>query len=183
MHKLLLLFLCLFVNVSTWSQEKNIKDFSLQKQANNPLAPSKAAFYSAVIPGLGQAYNKKYWKIPVIYASLGTSLYFYFDNNKKYTLYREEYKKRLLGIHDTSDPTFGRLDNERIIRGQEYYQRYRDLAMVITVGIYILNIIDANVDAHLQQFNVDDDLSFNPILETNPQTLELQPSVRLTYKF
>jgi len=49
----------------------------------NPLAPSTAAFYSAILPGLGQAYNKKYWKIPVVYAALGTSTFFYIDNNKK----------------------------------------------------------------------------------------------------
>lgn len=166
-----------------WSQEPSSKVATLQIQANDPLAPSKAAFYSAVIPGLGQAYNKKYWKIPVVYAGLGTSMYFYFDNNKKYMEYRNEYKKRLLGIHDTTDPKFGRLDNDRIIRGQEYYQRYRDLSMVITVVVYVLNIIDANVDAHLQQFNVDDDLTLRPTFETNPQTMQVQPSLQLTYKF
>jgi hypothetical protein len=48
------------------------------------LAPSKAAFYSAILPGLGQAYNKKYWKIPLVYGAMGTSIYFYFDNNKNY---------------------------------------------------------------------------------------------------
>ena len=66
----------------------------------DPLSPARAAFYSAIIPGLGQARNKKYWKIPIIYAALGTGLYFYTDNNKVYKRYRNAYKRRLSGFSD-----------------------------------------------------------------------------------
>lgn len=155
----------------------------LEIQALDPLAPSKAAFYSAVLPGLGQAYNKSYWKIPVAYAGLGISTYFYFDNHKNYNIWRDEYKRRLLGIRDTSHPDFGRLDNDRIIRGQKLYQRNRDLSLVITIAIYALNIIDANVDAHLQQFNVDDDLTFSPSLEYNAINQSYQYGFVMSYKF
>lgn len=184
--RILLHSILFFLGVTCNAQQDSIAPIATQKmvdQALDPLAPSKAAFYSALVPGLGQAYNKSYWKIPIAYAGLGLSTYFYFSNHKEYTVWRNEYKKRLLGIHDTSHPDFGRLDNDRIIRGQKYFQRNRDLSLVITLGIYVLNIIDANVDAHLQQFNVDDDLSFQPALEYNPLNQTYQYGFVMSYKF
>ena len=76
----------------------------------DPLSPARAAFYSAVLPGLGQAYNKKYWKIPIVYAGLGVGLYFYIDNNKEYNRYREAYKRRLAGFED--DEFFGTVTSD-----------------------------------------------------------------------
>ena len=73
---------------------------TVQSNDIDPLTPAKAAFYSAILPGLGQAYNKKYWKIPLVYAGIGTSLYFYIDNNRKYNQYRDAYKRRLEGYTD-----------------------------------------------------------------------------------
>src|SRR5690606_29960683 len=132
----------------------------------DPLAPSKAAFYSAIVPGLGQAYNKKYWKIAIIYGCLGTTLYVYSWNNKKYHQYRDAYKDRLAGREVTGE--LAELDQDRLIAAQRYYQRNRDLWLLITAGVYILNIVEANVDAHLMQFNVDDNLSLKPELQQNP---------------
>ncbi|WP_235830354.1 DUF5683 domain-containing protein [Paenimyroides tangerinum] len=160
-----------------------LKTNTLTKQAIDPLSPAKAAFYSAVVPGLGQIYNKSYWKVPIVYAGIGTGMYFYIDNQKKYLEYRNEYKRRLQGIHDVSDPKFGRLDNDRLITGQRYYQKNRDLSLVITIAIYALNIVDANVDAHLQQFNVDDDLSFRPSFQYNEFNGTYQFGAQLTFKF
>lgn len=180
-----ILFLCGLLGLSAQetSDEKSLPNQTMMLRAQDPLSPSRAAFYSAVVPGLGQIYNKKYWKLPVVYGGMGASVYFYFNNQRKYNLFRDEYKKRLLGIHDTSDPLFGRLDNDRIIRAQRYYQRNRDLAMVITIGLYALNIIDANVDAHLQQFNVDDDLTFSPAMHFHPITGEMIAGFQCNYKF
>ena len=127
----------------------------------NPLAPAKAAFYSAIVPGLGQAYNKKYWKIPLVYAALGTTIYFYVANDKKYNNYRDAYKRRLEGFKDDK---FQFLDNDRLIQAQKFYQNNRDLSALLTVLFYVLNIVDANVDAHLMQFNVNDKLTFKPSL-------------------
>ena len=79
----------------TLIEQKEIVNYKI-----DPLAPARAAFYSAIIPGLGQAKNKKYWKIPIIYAALGTGLYFYTDNNKVYKRYRNAYKSRLAGFND-----------------------------------------------------------------------------------
>lgn len=145
----------------------------------NPLAPSKAAFYSAVVPGLGQAYNKKYWKIPLVYGAIGSSLYFYITNNKKYHRYRDAYKHRLAGEPDE----FSYLDENRLVQAQRFYQRNRDLSLLVTVGFYILNIVDANVDAHLMQFNVSDKLSFQPNLYQNDINNKTNVGLSLNYQF
>lgn len=187
MQKLILfLIISLFSYNICSAQEADslkLKTNSLTKQAIDPLSPAKAAFYSAVVPGLGQIYNKSYWKVPIVYAGIGTGLYFYVDNQKNYMDYRKEYKRRLQGIHNVDDPKFGRLDNDRLIRAQRYYQKNRDLSLVITIAIYALNIVDANVDAHLQQFNVDDDLSFRPSFQYNEFNGTYQYGFQLTYKF
>ncbi|BCY28483.1 DUF5683 domain-containing protein [Flavobacterium okayamense] len=149
----------------------------------NPLSPAKAAFYSALVPGLGQAYNKKYWKIPIVYIGLGSGIYFYTWNNKKYHEFRDEYKRRLDGTSDPNHPIYGGLDNDRLIRAQQFHQRNRDLSALITAGIYILNIIDANVDAHLMQFNVNDNLSVAPDLYQNQIDYKYNTGLKLTYNF
>ena len=85
------LFLFILGNATIFAQVKTntMPVFKDPLKSNNidPLTPAKAAFYSAVLPGLGQAYNKKYWKIPLVYGAMGTSLYFYLDSNKKYNQY------------------------------------------------------------------------------------------------
>ena len=149
----------------------------------NPLAPSKAAFYSAILPGLGQAYNKKYWKIPIVYAGLGISIYSYTFNQREYHKFRDEYKRRLDGTADTNHPLYGNLDNDRLISAQKFHQRNRDLSMLITVGIYILNIVDANVDAHLIQFNVNDNLSIKPDLYQNQLNNKQNVGLSFNYNF
>lgn len=66
----------------------------------DPLSPSKAAFYSALVPGLGQVYNKRYWKVPIVYGAIGSGIYFYDWNKKEYDRYRGIYKRRLAGFTD-----------------------------------------------------------------------------------
>lgn len=169
----------------SYAQDKEIQieTENIVKDSINPLSPAKAAFYSAILPGLGQAYNKKYWKIPIVYAAIGTGVYFIIDNSQKYNDFRNEYKARLLGTNDPNHPTFGRLSTESVIRGQKFYQRNRDLSVLITAGLYILNIVDANVDAHLLQFNVNDDLTLKPDLRTNPYDFKQNVGITLTYQF
>ncbi len=160
---------------------KEQRQLRRQQRQINPLAPSKAAFYSAVLPGLGQVYNGRYWKVPIVYAALGTGVYAYTYNDDLYDRFRSAFKRRRAGF---TDDEFYDLNNSGIVPGspdlsdqalqdaQERYQRDRDLALLITIGLYALNIIDANVDAHLKQFNVDDDLSLDirPYLEQQPLT-------------
>lgn len=159
--------------------QKAVKD-SLKPINIDPLTPAKAAFYSAVLPGLGQAYNKKYWKIPLVYGAIGTSLYFYIDSNKKYHQYRDAYKRRLEGYNDDK---FNYLDTNRLITAQKFYQRNRDLSALFVVGFYALNIIDANVDAALIQFNVNENLSVNPILYPDAVTFKANVGLTLNYNF
>lgn len=130
----------------------------------DPLAPARAAFYSAILPGLGQAYNKKYWKIPLAYAGLGAGIYFYIANDRQYDRYRSIYKRRLAGHRDDEFIRNGveLMTNDGLIRAQRFYARNKEISLLVTVGIYALNIIDANVDAHLAQFNVSEDLSVRP---------------------
>ncbi|KRD07373.1 hypothetical protein ASE21_17935 [Flavobacterium sp. Root901] len=168
--------------VSLFAQVKKdtvlvVKDTSALQEID-PLTPAKAAFYSAILPGLGQAYNKKYWKIPLVYGAIGTSLYFYIDNNKKYHDYRDAYKRRLEGYNDDK---YEYLDDSRLIAGQKFYQRNRDLSALFVVGFYVLNIIDANVDAALIQFNVNERLSLRP--EIYPADVTFKPNVGLTFNY
>ncbi|MES2240057.1 MAG: DUF5683 domain-containing protein [Bacteroidota bacterium] len=178
------LFLVILSNTAALAQKKaksevTAKD-TLKSIDIDPLTPAKAAFYSAVLPGLGQAYNKKYWKIPFVYGAIGTSLYFYIDSNKKYHQFRDEYKRRLEGY--TSDD-FAYLDNTRLVAAQKFYQRNRDLSSLFVVGFYVLNIIDANVDAALMQFNVDDRLSIKPTLYQNNLNFKTNVGLSLNYNF
>lgn len=147
----------------------------------NALAPAKAAFLSAVLPGLGQAYNGKYWKIPIVYAALGTSIYFYVARNKEYHRFRDAYKRRLAGYKD--DEYQGLLTNETLIEAQKYFQQQKELFLLVTIGIYVLNIIDANVDAHLQQFNVSKDLSFKPAMNRSVITGDNNYGLSLNFEF
>ncbi|MFE3869244.1 DUF5683 domain-containing protein [Flavobacterium sp. LS2P90] len=186
MHKIIFIVLFLFItgNSTVFAQTKPdtvlVAKDTLKSNNIDPLTPAKAAFYSAVLPGLGQAYNKKYWKIPIVYGAIGTSLYFYIDNNKKYHQYRDAYKRRLEGY---TDDNYTYLDNTRLIAGQKFYQRNRDLSALITLAFYALNIIDANVDAALLQFNVDENLSFRPIIYPNDVTFKTNVGLTLNYNF
>ena len=184
MNKLLTISILVFLFATTvaFSQEKKTKIIVAKDSTMplniDPLTPAKAAFYSAILPGLGQAYNKKYWKIPLVYGAMGTSMYFYIDNNRKYNQYRNAYKRRLEGY---TDDKFSFLDNSRLVAGQKFYQRNRDLSALVTVGFYVLNIIDANVDAAIIQFNVNENLSFKPDIYTNDVTF--RPNVGLTFNY
>ncbi len=177
-------FVSLFSSTTLLAQKPEIiKSKDTVTKTINPLAPAKAAFYSAVLPGLGQAYNKKYWKIPIVYAGLGISIYSYTFNQREYHKFRDEYKRRLDGTFDPNHPIYGNLDNARLISAQKFHQRNRDLSMLITVGIYILNIVDANVDAHLIQFNVNDNLSIKPDLYQNQLNNRQNVGLTLNYNF
>lgn len=156
------------------------------REPMNILAPSRAAFYSAVLPGLGQVYNKKYWKVPIVYAALGTGVYFYLDNDKVYKRYRNAYKSRLAG--HTNDEFYGdgqapKVSNDGLIRAQNTLRRNKELSLLITFGIYALNIIDANVDAHLLQYNLDENLALKPHFEYNEQENSTNLGVTLNFKF
>jgi len=147
----------------------------------DPLSPARAAFYSAILPGLGQAYNKKYWKIPIIYAALGTSIYFYIDNNNEYNRYRDAYKRRLAGFED--DEFYDSVTTDRLIDAQDTLRRNKELSLLITFGFYVLNIIEANVNAHLLQYNIDNNLSLQPHYKIDEFDNSSSLGLTLNFKF
>lgn len=153
----------------------------------DPLSPARAAFYSAILPGLGQAYNKSYWKIPIVYLAIGIPTYLYVVNDKELDRYRTAYKKRLDGLTDDefyAGRTDGnpRLSTDALRRAQDTYRRNKEMAMLFAIGFYALNIIEANVDAHLKQFNVNENLSLEPYLYQNRYS-NTYVGLTCTYKF
>ena len=145
----------------------------------NPLAPSTAAFYSAILPGLGQAYNKKYWKIPIVYGAIGTSLFFYFDQNREFNRTRDAFRRRLAGLDDE----FPNISLEGLERAQTQFRRNRDVSLLVAIGLYALNILDANIDAHLLSFNVDENLAVKPNIDFNSIDASTNFGLSLNFKF
>jgi|TARA_B110000305_G_scaffold97818_1_gene110310 hypothetical protein len=178
--RLILFLITLIISQSIFSQQVDQK-----KENEKILAPSKAAFFSAILPGLGQAYNKKYWKIPIVYGAIGTGIYFHNENNKSYKKYRGAYKRRLAGF--TDDEFWGtgltpNISNDGLVRAQKQLKRNKEMSILVTIGLYALNIIDANVDAHLMQYNIDDNLSLSPVYNFNEinSTSDLSLSLKLS---
>jgi len=138
-------------------------------------SPRKAVIYSAVLPGLGQVYNKKWWKVPIIYAGFGTIGYFIGWNNGFYSTYKQAYSDLTDGddstnsyldldaakYYDLDNPTDYENFKSGLTKQSDYYRRNRDLLIISIVGFYGLNIIDASVDAHLFDFDISEDLTMN----------------------
>ena len=161
-----------------------VKDtLTIQRNYFNPLSPSKAAFYSAILPGLGQIYNKKYWKTPIVWGAMGTSIYFYLDNNKQYNRYRTAFKMREAGLRDefTNQDGSTLISRNGLISAQKTLKSNRDLSLLTTVIFYILQIVEASVNAHLLQFNTNDNLSFSPTIISNEDRYVV-PKVGLKFK-
>ena len=155
-----------------------------------PLKPAKVAFYSAILPGLGQAYNKDYWKVPIVYAALGTGVGVAIYNHKEFQRYRTAYKDRIAGrddeftIRDDEGTIVNQVfTNDNLIDAQDFFRRRKELAILVTAGLYVLQIIEANVDAHLSQYNVDERLSLNPFVERNDYSFSNTFGLSLTYNF
>jgi len=117
--------------------------------------PNKATFYSSLIPGLGQYYNQKYWKIPIIYAGFTGLIYYASYNNYVYKKYRQEYE----WATDNDERTKSMYQAENTKRLKDSWRRYRDLCFIGIGALYLLQMLDANVDAHFFNFTIDKDLS------------------------
>jgi len=132
--------------------------------------PKLATLMSTVVPGLGQVYNKKYWKVPVIYIGLGSLGYMANKNNKRYKDFRNAYSDLYnSGNYDSTIYLYGvEYTLNGLETGKNYYRRYRDLFVIFTSGLYLMNIIDANVDANLFDFDISDDIS----LRFEPATVD-----------
>ena len=194
------LSLCLFSVFFSFAQDKDkdstsigldkelvvIDELNIERKPIDPLRPAKAAFYSAILPGAGQAYNKKYWKIPIVWGAIGTGMYFYLRNDREFDRVRDAYKRRLAGFTDdefsnaNGEPL---ISDDGLIRAQQQFRRNKEVALLVTIGLYALNIIDANVDAHLLQFNVDENLTLRPHYQYNQRENSGDLGLTLNFKF
>lgn len=167
----ILFLIILFVPVKSFAQAEIVQADTLRKSDKNTEIkdislkdPKKASLYSAILPGAGQFYNEKYWKVPIVYAGFGTLIYF-IDRNTKY------YKDLKQGLIDYPDIDLKYFDNslteDQLTRGKDIYKRYREMSYIFTAGFYILQIIDATVDAHLFNWDVGPDIS----LRLEPATI------------
>lgn len=193
---LIFIFLCFFLNIfsqvkisdslktgnlpkdsvkvaETKTEEEVIQDINtLNTSKEKPkYSPIKAGLYSAVLPGLGQYYNKKYWKIPIVWGAVGTGVGITLWNNKYYNKYRTAYIAELNGqTHEFSD--ISGITAEVLGNVQDKYKRQRDYSIAVTGLVYVLNIIDAVVDAHLYEQRHDPELAIKPTIlydEYSPQ--------------
>ncbi len=150
-------------------------------------SPSRAAMLSATLPGLGQIYNGRYWKVPVIYAGFGTLIYFIDFNSSNYDKWRQAWIARVDGNPHTVDD-FPLHSTEVIERAMNYYRRNLEINYMIAGALYLLNILDASVDAHLMNFDVGENLSMGiqPGLMPTPGQSRKSihtTQIRLTLKF
>lgn len=128
-------------------------------------SPRKASILSAVLPGAGQVYNRKYWKVPIVLGGLGASVYFIRENDQNYQRYKDAYIALVDGDPNTVSE-FGSASPQSVLNVADTYRRWRDLSYIACGLVYVLNIVDASVDAHFVRFDVSPDLS-----------LELSPSL------
>jgi hypothetical protein len=159
-----------FAHDSTIVIEKK-KDSTIKKKVFSPRA---ATIRSAILPGLGQIYNKKYWKLPIVYGALGVTAYIFFDNLQVYRDLRFAYKAKYnlsiqprgipYAIPDSSDyykinPRYIPISLEGLRRNRDEFRRNIDYSVLVFILFWGLNVVDATVDAHLKGFDVSPDLT------------------------
>jgi hypothetical protein len=149
-------------------------------------SPVKATWMSAALPGLGQYYNQKYWKIPIIYAGFSTLAYFVIQNRYEYNRFKEAYAISA----ETSNPAESdnilvrQYSQSQLLSQREYYQSNLELSYILTAVFYLLQIVDATVDAHLYYYDIDDNLSIMVQPQSFPteRGIKVGPAIGLKYK-
>ncbi len=147
-------------------------------------SPRKATIRSAILPGWGQAYNKKYWKIPLVYGALGTAAGFFVYNNREYIDSRDAYRNMLDGNPANDNlikPKFSQRDPEAVRQYRIAVRQYVDYSVLAFLLLWGLNVVDATVDGHLKAFEVSDNLSMQINPTYIPQTK--QAAVGLVFNF
>lgn len=172
-------------------------------QAERVVTPLKATMLAASFPGLGQVYNRKYWKIPLVYAGFGALGYSIAFNSSRHTEFLEAYRDVTDLVAETNSYTFVEFGVEpeefdralgsdsfsesteawvkdQLINGVDYYRRYRDLSYIGVAVWYLITILDANVDASLSDYEVGEDL--NVVLEPAPIQTAYGPTIGVGLK-
>lgn len=161
------LFISLIIGLCSYAQNQIQNDSTIivTKDIDTDYhSPRKATILSAVLPGAGQFYNKKYWKIPIVYAGLGTCVGFIVWNNREFQVLKRNYiaavdDDPLTIVDDEFIDANGNPATDFLFEWQDRHRKWRDISYMSMVGVYILNMIDANVDAHLFHYDVSEDLS------------------------
>jgi len=169
----MLLILFVTTGFSVYSQQ-SVNDSITVKKPEVVHSPRRATIYSAVLPGLGQIYNRKYWKVPIVYGGFITLGYFINNNNEVYMTYKQAYADIL--DNDPNTKSYENLKSvaagwllpekktqltEKLKGAKDQWRRYRDMVVIGTAVFYAVNIIDASVDAHFFNFDISDDLTIN----------------------
>ena len=151
-------------------------------------SPHKATIYSMVLPGLGQAYNHKYWKIPIVYAGFGIMAYYISTNNTEYQKFKKAYT--YVVNKDTTSPPNSYVErynksSESLLAGKDYYRRRLELSYICTAAWYIINVLDATVDAHFFDYDISNDLTLHvePVITPNYITYKPSGGIKLTLRF
>jgi len=175
------------INITNESEvvSKTKKRTSLDSVSERVHSPRKASLL-ALIPGAGQIYNKKYWKLPIVYAGLGSTgfLIYYYGNLT--SIYRKEYVARVNGDTDNLNPNLANItSDENILAQRNFYRRNMEICVAACVIVYALSILDAAVDAHLFYYDVSDNLSLGvkPKINYNSINGTTTPSLALVVKF
>jgi hypothetical protein len=170
-------------NISYDTTSRIVKSSSMPKNDTSTFvkhSPKKATWLSVCIPGAGQAYNKKYWKMPIIYAAGGTAVYGIVFYTKQYNNFKSAYIERLTtGIN--VDSYYSQFQTPTLKSYRDYYRYYRDLSYIGLGAVYLLQIVDAAVDAHFFDFKITDDLSLN--VQPTYQFVGAIPSSQLLFTF
>lgn len=200
LHLILILGALLLFSATAKAQEVELEVVQDVKQdttqnAKNEHSPRKAAIMSACLPGLGQIYNGKWWKVPIVYAGFGGFGYLAYSNYSDYRSFLTAYKIKTGDLEEGVTPTEYELqlaNNYQASQLQKYKESYRrdfELYCIILVAWYGLNIVDAIVDGHLYTYDVSDDLSLtiDPVF-TLPETHSLaftgrQTGLTLSFNF
>lgn len=166
-YKSFLLLLCIIWSLRLSAQ--TVDTSKAVKHAHPYPSVLKATLLSAVVPGLGQFYNKRYWKIPIVYVGVAVTTYFIVTNQNYYNTYNNALKTRDAG---GTDPYYNIYSSSEMSTIITYYHRNRDISVIAAAAIYVLQLVDANVDAQLHGFDVSDNISlhFTPNIIPNPLT-------------
>lgn len=149
----------LLIRVPEWDSRKDKKADTTQLQRKHD--PKKATWL-ALIPGAGQAYNRKYWKMPIVYAGFAATGYFAITNGNDYRLYRDAYDFKTgikTDVSEKAKTEAGKYTNENLITLRDYYRRNMELSWIIMAAWYVVQIIDASVDAYFFYYEIDDNLT------------------------
>lgn len=165
------------VNLQAQEELKANAADTLQVDSGEVHSVSKATWLSTALPGAGQYYNKSYWKMPIIYGGLGACIYMAIDNHQSYRRYLDAFFLRIDSNATKTDQYLNIYSERELIELQNIYRDWRDLAIIIGAFVWALNVVDAHVDAHLYDYNVNDDLSLR--VEPNMFFVNNLPAVGL----